>query len=330
MRKRRIAGLVAVGVVGTVYVANASWLAPEPKGVPLVLAHRGVHQNYRREGFTDKNACTADRIYPPTNPYIENTIPSMEASFAAGASQIELDVHPTTDGEFAVFHDWTLECKTNGKGVTREQPMSYLRTLDLGYRYTADGGKTFPFRGKGVGMMKTLDEVLRHFPGKPVLINIKSADPWESEQLVAYLKRHGQPIDGRLRVWAAGKGYDRLRELAPQARVISRASAKSCAARYLLLGWMGYVPAACRGATLGVPANLRWLYWGWPNRLLDRMGKANVEVMLVGPLNGREPAINSPAQLAAIPDQFNGWIMTDHIETIGPAVRKRWAARPSR
>ena len=323
MRKWRLAGLIAAGVLGTVYVANASWLAPEPKGVPRVLAHRGVHPAYRRDGMTNQT-CMADRIYPPTRPYIENTIPSMQASFAAGASQIELDVHPTTDGEFAVFHDWILECKTNGTGVTRERPMSYLRTLDVGYRYTADRGKTFPFRGKGVGMIKTLDEVLRHFPGKDILINIKSADPWESEQLVAYLKKHGHPIDGRLRVWAAREGYYRLRELAPRARVLSRESAKTCASRYLLLGWTGYVPSACRGGALGVPMNLRWLYWGWPNRLFDRMAKADVEVMLAGPLGGGEPGISSPEQLASIPPQYDGWIVTDHIETIGPAVKRRW------
>jgi glycerophosphoryl diester phosphodiesterase len=274
--------------------------------------------------------CTADRIYPPTNPYIENTIPSMEASFRAGAGQIELDVHPTTDGEFAVFHDWTLECKTNGKGVTREQPMSYLRTLDVGYGYTADRGKTYPFRGKGVGMIKTLHEVLTHFPGKDILINIKSADPWESEQLAAYLKKHGHPTDRRLRVWAAREGYERMRQLTPQARVLSRESAKSCAWGYLLLGWSGHVPTACRGGVLGVPINLRWAAWGWPNRLIDRMAKADVEVMLVGPLGQNEPGISSPAQLEAVPQQFNGWILTDHIEAIGPAVRRRWPASSTR
>ena len=39
----------------------------------------------------------------------------------------------------------------------REASMSYLRTLDIGYGHTADGGKTFPFRGKGVGLMPSLD-----------------------------------------------------------------------------------------------------------------------------------------------------------------------------
>lgn len=328
MRRRRIAGILALAMVGAVYVANASWLAPEPEGVPKVLAHRGVHQSYHRAGM-GLYGCEATRMRPPTHSFLENTIPSMEATFAAGATEIELDVHPTTDGEFAVFHDWNLECKTNGTGATRERPMSYLRTLDLGYGYTADGGKTFPLRGKGVGMMKTLDEVLRHFPGRQFLINIKSADPWESEQLIAYLKARRHPTDGRLRVWGARGGYDRLRELAPQARVLSRDSAKSCAIRYLLLGWSGHVPAACRGATLGVPLNLRWAYWGWPNRLLDRMKKADVEVMVVGPTGANDPGIATIDQLDKLPAAFNGRLMTDYIETIGPEVRRRWPTNPS-
>ncbi len=61
-------------------------------------------------------------MLPPTHGYLENTIASMQASFEAGADIVELDVHPTTDGRFAVFHDWTLDCRTDGHGVTRERP----------------------------------------------------------------------------------------------------------------------------------------------------------------------------------------------------------------
>ena len=68
----------------------------------------------------------------------------MRAAFDAGADIVEFDVHPTTDGHFAVFHDWTLDCRTDGKGVTREHTLAELKKLDVGYGYTADGGKTFP------------------------------------------------------------------------------------------------------------------------------------------------------------------------------------------
>jgi glycerophosphoryl diester phosphodiesterase len=322
MRKRWIALGVVLTAGGGIYAANASWLAPMPAGVPRVLAHRGIHQTFSRDGLTNET-CTATRMNPPTNPYLENTIPSMQASFAAGASVVEIDVHPTTDGEFAVFHDWTVDCRTDGRGVTRELPMTYLRTLDLGYGYTADGGKTYPFRGKGVGMMKTLHEVLTAFPGR-IFINIKSADPTESERLVTYLKARGHPIDERLWVYVRGAAHDRLRELAPRARVESKERARACVKEYLALGWSGHVPDACRNAMIGVPINLRWAYWGWPNRFLARMEAARATVVLVGPYGQREIGISRTDQLDPIPDGFNGMVLTDYVELIGPEVRRRW------
>jgi len=323
MRRRWIAAGITGLMVGGIYFANASSLAAAPAGVPGVLAHRGVHQTFRREGIA-RDTCTATRMNPPTNPYLENTIPSMRASLAAGATAIEVDVHPTTDGEFAAFHDWRLECRTNGRGVTRRHSMAHLRTLDVGYGYTADGGRTFPFRGRGVGLMPTLHEVLAAFPGRTILINVKSRDSTESDRLVAYLRTHGHPVDRRLWVFAEGAAHDRLRALAPQARVDSKQRSKSCVIRYLALGWSGHVPDACRGATVFVPTNLRWAYWGWPNRFIARMESAGASVVLMGPYGGDEPGISQPEQLDAVPPGFPGTIMTDHIERIGPEVRRRW------
>ena len=80
---------------------------------------------------------TALRIYPPTHTYIENTISSMQAAFDAGAQIVEIDIHPTIDGQFAVFHDWMLDCRTNGKGRTRDFAMADLKKLDLGYGSSA-------------------------------------------------------------------------------------------------------------------------------------------------------------------------------------------------
>jgi glycerophosphoryl diester phosphodiesterase len=326
LQRRWIVGGVIAALLGGLYLNNASWLAPRPEGRPGVLAHRGIHQTFRREGVTDET-CTATRINPPTNPYLENTIPSMIASFAAGATVLELDIHPTTDGDFAVFHDWTLECRTNGHGVTRNQSMAYLKTLDIGYGYTADDGKTYPFRGKGVGLMPTLNEVLTAFPGRQFLINIKSNDASEADRLAAYLQAHKQPTDDRLWVFAAGRPGDRLLERAPQARVMSRQRFKDCAVMYLAVGWSGIVPASCRGNVIAVPISLRWAVWGWPNRFMARMKDANVEVFLSArAVRGRdqEETISSADQLDAVPPGFTGFIVTDNIETIGPEVQRRW------
>jgi glycerophosphoryl diester phosphodiesterase len=327
MRRRWIVLGSVAGAIGAVLLYNASWFAPVPNGTPGVLAHRGIYQSFSREGLTN-DGCSATRIYPPTNPYLENTLPSMEAGFAARADVQEIDIHPTTDGEFAVFHDWTLECRTNGKGTTREQSMAYLRTLDVGYGYTHDGGKGFPFRGKGVGMMKTLHDVLSAFPGKAFVLNIKSNDPFEADQLVAYLKKHGHPIDRRLRVVAAPRPGERLLQLAPRARVTWRKKAKDCAIKYLALGWSGHVPASCRGSVIAVPAGLTWAYWGWPNRFMERMRTADVEIWLVAPLGSDSGAgIANVADLSAVPEGFTGLVVTEDVALIGPEVRRRWPAK---
>lgn len=321
-----LAGCTAT-IIGGIYLLNASWLAPAPQRPPELLAHRGIHQTFPPEGI-QSDTCTATRIKPPTNPYLENTLSSMKATFAVGANVIELDVHPTTDGEFAVFHDWSLDCRTDGHGVTRKQAMSYLRTLDIGYGYTADEGRTFPFRGKGVGMMPTLHEVLSAFPGRQFLINIKSRDPTEGQRLVTYLRAHGDPVDRRLLVYGHARPLGEIKRLAPAARLWSGRTAKECVLRYLALGWSGYVPEACIGRAIGVPLNLKWAYWGWPNRFQERMRRSNVDVMITGPVRRGDPGargIDSLTEFADIPQNFGGTIITNEIALIGPSARARWA-----
>lgn len=328
MRRRKMMVWGGVIAIGFVYLNNASWLVPPIQGTTSILAHRGIHQTFPRTGLT-RDTCTAAIIDQPTNPYLENTIASMRASFAAGADALELDIHPTTDGEFAVFHDWGLECRTNGQGVTRKQTMAYLRTLDVGYGYTADKGKTYPFRGKGVGLIPTLAEVFATFPKRQMLINIKSNDPTEADRLIAYLQKHQLPTDDRLWIFADGKPYDRLAIIAPTARVMSKKSLKSCALQYVAYGWTGVVPAACRGRFIAIPTNYAPWLWGWPNRLAARMEGANTQIMMMAPTTApdKDPGISRAADLAAIPPQYPAYVMTNTVEIIGPALHGAAARR---
>src|SRR5690606_33743716 len=142
-------------------------------------------------------------IFAPTHGLLENTLPSMQAAFAAGADIVELDVHPTTDGHFAVMHDWTADCRTEGSGETRSHTMAELRALDIGYGYTADGGATFPFRGKGIGAMPELGEVLSAMPERQVLINFKSREAREGDMLGALVADHPE---WRYAIWGAYGG----------------------------------------------------------------------------------------------------------------------------
>jgi glycerophosphoryl diester phosphodiesterase len=322
MRRNVVRGLmVVVAVAGAIWINNTSlWTAPPAK--PTLLAHRGLAQTYGSEGLT-ATTCTAARIHPPEHPYLENTLASMNAAFAAGADIVELDIHPTTDGQFAVFHDWTLDCRTNGHGVTRETGMTDLKKLDVGYGYTADGGTTFPFRGKGVGLMPTLDEVLLRFPDKRFLIHIKSNDPDEGRKLAARLKSLPQAQLPRLMIYGGNLPVAAARDNLTATRTMSGATLKRCMIRYFLLGWTGHVPSDCERSVVLVPSNYAGWLWGWPNRFLSRMRAHNSEVFVVGRYDGEDfsSGIDAPEDLSLLPADYAGGIWTNRIDRIAPRLR---------
>jgi glycerophosphoryl diester phosphodiesterase len=312
--------------IGGVALANASFWG-RPSGELTLLSHRGVHQDFPTDGLTN-DTCTAERIDPPTHVLVENTLPSMQAAFDAGAYMVEVDIHPTTDGEFAIFHDWTLECRTNGEGVTREHTMAELRTLDVGYGYTADGGATYPLRGQGVGLMPTLREVLAAFPNRRFLINFKGADPSEADALIAYFDATPGANYGRLAFYGSAPA-DRVRDLRPELRTVSRHSLLQCAKSYVLTGWYGNVGAACRDTIIFVPSNYGWVAWGWPNLFLQRMQSAGSEVYIVDAIRRGERAglngVDDAEAFAAVPRGWRGGVATDRIEVIGPLAAERSA-----
>ena len=319
-----LGGLVVFFIAIVLY--NASWFeAPHGDGTIKLLAHRGVHQTFPKAGV-ENDTCTAERINPPTHDFIENTLPSMEAAFAAGADVVELDVHLTPDKTFAVMHDWTVDCRTEGKGVTEELGIAYLKGLDLGYGYTADGGKTFPLRGKGVGLMPTLDEVLARFPDKRFLINFKSRRAEEGDALAQLIATHP---DWRNAIWGSYGGAeptDRSLDLIDGLKGYTNKSLTKCVLDYELTGWTGIVPDACRNTIVVVPSNLAWAVWGWPHKFTRRMEEAGSTVILLGPLDMKDvgsTGIDSLEDLKLVPEGFAGYVWTNRIELIGPELRKQ-------
>jgi glycerophosphoryl diester phosphodiesterase len=102
----------------------------------------------------------------------ENTLASFGRAAELGVDALELDVRVSADGEAVVIHDPRLERTTDRTGTVAAIPLARLREADAGARFTADGGRTFPWRGRGVGI-PTLDEVLAAFPAMPMLIELK-------------------------------------------------------------------------------------------------------------------------------------------------------------
>ena len=320
MRRAWLIGIAAIlALASFIYVNNTSLLAERRPGKPILLAHRGLHQTFHTENLRG-DTCTATRIDPPEHGYLENTIASMQAAFDAGADIVEFDIHPTTDGQFAVFHDWTLDCRTDGKGVTREHTLAELKALDIGYGYTADGGKTFPFRGKGVGLMPSLDEVLAAFPGKGLLINVKSNDPAEGEMLASRLLRLPPGRLAKIMVYGGDRPIQILRARVPHLVTMSRESLRTCGLGYIALGWTGYVPAACRDSLFLVPINAAPWLWGWPDRFITRMAKVGTHVFAAGAWEGGDfsRGIDDAATFRRLPSGYAGGVWTNRIDRIAP------------
>jgi glycerophosphoryl diester phosphodiesterase len=120
-------------------------------GAPLLIAHRGG------AGLAPENTLAAFR----------------QAVDDWDADMIELDVHATADGECVVIHDPTVDRTTDGTGPVAAMTLAELKLLDAGYRFTPDGGKTFPFRGQGV-RIPTIAEVLDALPDARLTVELKT------------------------------------------------------------------------------------------------------------------------------------------------------------
>jgi glycerophosphoryl diester phosphodiesterase len=120
---------------------------------PLVMAHRG-----------------GAGVWP------ENTLHAFAQAVALGVDVLEMDLHATSDGALVIIHDATIDRTTNGAGAVGALTLAELKKLDAGYRWTNDGGRTYPFRGKGL-TVPTLGEVLEAFPRARLNIDIKGTPP---------------------------------------------------------------------------------------------------------------------------------------------------------
>ena len=326
---RRIAFVLALLLL-VLTLVNASWLAPEPKGAPKMIAHRGLAQVYAPDDI-ERDTCTATRIGEPYHDYLENTLEGAARVAKLGAAMIEVDIAPTSDGEIVVFHDWTLDCRTDGTGNLRDATLEELKALDIGYGYSADGGESFPFRGEGVGAMPTIGELLAVLPDRSrVMYNFKSGDAAEADLLARKLRAAGRdPVASRDGFYGDPAPVARIEAIFPGAWTWVPQQAADCSRDYVLLGWTGYLPASCRGKTMVIPLNYQFPFWGWPNRLIARMEEHGGEVIVTGPYNAGDAnrGLTLPEQLGEIPDSFNGYVWVEDGFTVIPAYITRFDDR---
>lgn len=320
-KKRRIKVILFFLVLFMfIFINNTSLFTKERTGQPLLLAHRGLARTFPMDGI-DADTCTASRIYEPEHRYLENTIPSMRAAFDAGADMVELDIKPTKDGQFTVFHDWTLGCRTNVQGMVKDYTMEELKNIDIGYGYTADQGATHPFRGKGVGLMPSLEETLSAFPNGSFLIHIKSSDSEEGAQLADDLLRLSEKRLSRITVYGDDAPVSTLKARLPDLRVMSMATLKNCLVSYTGAGWTGYIPSVCRNTQLHIPEKYARFLWGWPDKFLNRMDSVDTRVIVVAGNGGWPEGFDSENDLQRLPADYSGGLWTNRIDLIAPKLK---------
>ena len=120
----------------------------------------------------------------------ENTLEAFRLAVRSGAGGLELDIHMTSDGQIVVIHDDSVDRTTEGTGLVRRMTLHETQNLDAGYRFTPDGGTTYPYRGRGVRVPE-LGQVLHEFPEHKVNIDIKEEQPGVEVALLETIKGAG-------------------------------------------------------------------------------------------------------------------------------------------
>jgi glycerophosphoryl diester phosphodiesterase len=120
---------------------------------PLVIAHQG-----------------GDGIRPG------NTLEAFLHARDLGVLMSETDLHTSADDRLVLIHDDTVDVHSDGSGWVRELTLEQLQRLDAGYRWTPDGGATFPFRGQAL-RIPSLDELLDALPDAYFNLELKQTEP---------------------------------------------------------------------------------------------------------------------------------------------------------
>ena len=161
----------------------------------------------------------------------ENTLEAFRLAVEEGAGGLELDVHATRDGEIVVIHDATVNRTTDGSGAVAGMTLGELRRLDAGYRFSPDGGRTFPYRGRGVEI-PTLAEVYEEFPDAHVNVAIKEARAGAQEAVMRVVR--DAAAEARTLVASIDHAVVRRFRRVSGGRIPTGASRREIAAFYLL------------------------------------------------------------------------------------------------
>lgn len=122
-------------------------------------------------------------------------------ALASGADVIEMDVWGTADDPpvLVLMHSSDISKVTEGTGEVSSLKFKDLENLNAAYRWSPDGGKTFPFRNtEPVLRLARLEDVFREFKDRRMNIEIKQKRPSIVKPFLDLIERYGIPAENLL------------------------------------------------------------------------------------------------------------------------------------
>ncbi|MBQ8308460.1 MAG: hypothetical protein IJX96_01365 [Clostridia bacterium] len=111
----------------------------------------------------------------------ENTLISFRYGLELGANGIELDLQETKDGKLVIFHDDTIDCKSNGKGRIADYTYAELKQMDFG------GWKGAEFAGTSICLF---EDFAKEFLGLDLTFAIELKVPNIEKQTLELIEKY--------------------------------------------------------------------------------------------------------------------------------------------
>jgi glycerophosphoryl diester phosphodiesterase len=242
----------------------------------------------------------------------ENTLESFRAAAAMGAHYIELDVHMTRDGEIVVAHDDHLARMCGVNRRIPEMTYSEVAGVDAGRMFTRDGGASFPFRDRRIGVPRLAD-VLAEFSELRVIVEVKQIAPSIVAPMLNVIDRAGM----RRKVLVASEHQeplDEVRKLAPEIPTNFSYLESGMFMQAMVAGGANYIPP---GAALQIPR----AYESWPlvtPESVEFAHRVGIEVHVW--------TVNEESEIGELLDMGVDGIISDYPRRVLDVIRKRAGA----
>jgi glycerophosphoryl diester phosphodiesterase len=143
----------------------------------------------------------------------ENTLPALEKARALGLREVEVDLRMSRDGRLVLFHDGTLDEKTDLSGPVSDHALATLLSADIGSWFD----RTHPdaaVRYAGTSPITPTTAFARHGPDFFWHLEIKGREPEIPARLVAHVRDAGLEESAMITAFDEAQ-LMRVRALAP-------------------------------------------------------------------------------------------------------------------